>query len=100
MGHRHANDHQLMHGCTNLGQSRTFALVVVMLLATGVVAGAATAARGVVQSNPTVVTNGMMRSAGWIAFAGTVLAWIVTEAGSFRGEAQARNRGRALRLAA
>jgi hypothetical protein len=78
----------------------TMALVVVTLLATGVAAGAANVARGVVQSNPTIVNGGMMRAAGWIAFAGTILAWIVTVAGSFWGRAQARDRARSLRLAA
>jgi hypothetical protein len=78
----------------------TFALVLVVLLGSGVLAEAATLARGVVQSNPIVANTGMMRAAGWLAFAGTILAWIVTVAGSFWGRAQARDRARTLRLAA
>ena len=78
----------------------TFALLLTTAFMTtliGVAAARAGADTGVTEPGPV-----MMNPAGgaWLAFAGIVIAWIVTVLGGFRGRAQSATRAHAIGIAA
>jgi hypothetical protein len=78
----------------------TFALLLTTAFMTtlvGVAAARAGAATGMTESTPVMVNPA---GGAWLAFAGIVIAWIVTVLGSFRGRAQSVSRAHTIGLAA
>jgi len=76
----------------------TFALLLTTAFITLVgMAARAGATNGVTESTPVMANPA---GGAWLAFAGIVIAWIVTVLGSFWGRAQSRSRAHAIGLAA